>query len=223
MSAVAWIADFYFNPRVGVDVGTRYRYAGHEWTAATHEVDRHRPLGIADAMRRQLDGYKVDPAFFPEVAIWDRKSFSKTADIFYASCFLAVKGKLADVLAKFDLGKGGLVPFTLLQEDLVTPEPGKYFYLNFDEPKDSLRGSESRNVKFEYFAPKKGTEVWAIRSGAKDDDVVLSLSALSGPDIWAEKKISSRVFLSDALTKAILAVGAGHDLNLMRCRIEGAQ
>lgn len=203
-------------------LGLRWKDLGDDWTDATHIV----PMPKAEKMRemeRQNDGYAVDSKYFPELAIWDRKSFAKTKDLFSAGGFYAVKGKLAGVLAKVDLGKGGLVPLRLYQEDMMTPEPGDYFVLNFSEPKNSFIGPQSENVKLVHIDQDTGHEYWTVSLMAKDGHVALSPAALAGTDIWVEQRVRDKIFMSEAVVMAIRTAKVRLDFDLVECRIVESQ
>jgi hypothetical protein len=219
MSGRVWVSGIRKDSRIGADQGTRWRYPGGDWTPATPIVTEPTPEQFTE-MERQSEGYIVDPIFFSEQAIWDRTRFSKTFDLFYAGGFLAVKGRLAEALKTVNLGKGGLVAFRMYQEDLVTPEPGEFFIINFSEPKDSFVGEQSKNASpRRYFNKRKNVQEWSIKFAVEDGDIAVTAAALEGPDLWYEKKISRDIFMSDALVTAIRKAGVTMDLLLTECRI----
>jgi hypothetical protein len=220
MTSRVWVSGVLKSWGIGLDQGLRWKNPGADWTPPIPEVTDPSPKQSIE-IQRQFNGYAVDPKFFPQVAIWDRKRFKKAKDIFTAGSFYAVKGRLAQALKTVDLGKGGLVPFQMYQDDLVTPEPGEFFILNFSEPKDSFVGEQSKNASpLGYLNKQKNIEEWDIKFAVKDGDIAVTAAAREGPDLWCEKKIfCGDIFMSEALVTAIRKGGVTMDLCLTECRI----
>jgi hypothetical protein len=153
------------------------------------------------------------------VAIWDRKSFAKVGDFFWANGFVAVKGRLAEVLSRFNFGEGGLIPLPVYQEDLTTPEPGAFFLVNFGARKDTLLAEQSKALRKSYVDPNTGKQLWQVPFGLNDGDIALAPAALVGADVWNEERIRSVLFMSDPLVTAIREAGVTIDFRLSQCRI----
>jgi hypothetical protein len=166
------------------------------------------------------NGYALDRSRFPEaLAIWDRESFARVGDFFWANGFAAVKGRLAEVLSRFDFGNGGLIPLPVYQEDLTTPEQGAFFLVNFGARKDSLVAEQSNALRKFYIEPSTGRQLWLVSLGVNDGDVALTPAALAGADVWNEERTGSVIFMSDALVAAIREARVKIDLRLSQCRI----
>ena len=135
-----------------------------------------------------------------------------------------VRGKLAEVLSRFDLGEGGLIPFTIYQADLETPYPGEYFLLNFGARKNAVLPTESRHLEKFSVHHQTGFQKWKVNLRSEDGDVALSPAALEGPDLWFEPAIYNKIFMSDRLAQALIEIGMGDVFRLQECRIvEGAR
>ncbi len=109
----------------------RTKYFGHDWEPAEFNIPTT-PDDVYASMRRAGQGFALRREELPEAAaVWNEKRFKLLGGIFYAGGFLVVRGKLAETLARFDQGEGGLIPFLVYQADLETPYPGEFFLLNF--------------------------------------------------------------------------------------------
>jgi hypothetical protein len=172
-------------------------------------------------MQRHVQGHVLEGDDFPEaVAVWDKKSFNRVGDLFIAGRTYAARERLAEVLARFDLGDGGLVPFQIYQDDLKTPVEGNFFYINFGARKRTVLPSESRkNVELVAANPATGVEIWKINPWAEDGDVAVSEAALAGADLWVEEIIRDGLFMSEALAAALREAKLKTDFELKECRI----
>ena len=147
MDAKLWVSRVKSDVSLGDKPGLRWKLFGGDWSPATHI------LGIPvnaylELVQKNDQGFALDRAGFPEaLAIWDRERFACLGDIFWANGFAVVKGRLAETLHRFDLGEGGLLPLRIFQEDLTTPEPGEFFFVNFGARKDSLVAEQSKALK----------------------------------------------------------------------------
>lgn len=139
MSRKVWFSSVMSNDQIGYKLGLRTKFHGEDWRPAQHEVS---PLSdkVFAAMQRHTQGYALERSDFPEAsAVFDKKRFARVGDLFVVGAFFAVKERLAEVLARFNLGDGGLVPFPIYQEDLKTPVEGKFYCLNFGARKRTVR------------------------------------------------------------------------------------
>lgn len=156
----------------------------------------------------------------PEAAaVFDETCFSGVHDLFAVGGFYAVKGKLAELLSRFDLGEGGLIPFPIYKADLVTPVEGEFFFINFGARKNSFLPEQSKLVERMAIDRKTGTQIWDIKSWFEDGDVALSATALEGPDVWFEETVYNKIFMSDELAQALQDAELAEDWRLKQCHI----
>lgn len=218
-SRKVWFSSVMEDYRFGYKLGLRAKFHGEGWEPAQHEVAPTSAKVLA-AMERHIQGYALEADDLPEaVAVFDKKRFSRVGDLFVAGRFYAAKGRLAEVLGRFDLGEGGLVPFEIYQDDLKTPIEDKFYYINFGARKGSFLPSESKSVGLLATDKQTGEEIWKINSWAKDGDVVLSAAALDGADLWVEEIITFKLFMSAALVTALREAKVKPDFQLTECRI----
>ena len=221
MAGEVYISGIFQNYELGDKPGVRTKFLGEEWEPAQFEIPPT-PKHAQAAYQAHAKGQKIEHAQFPEgMAVWNEKAFAKMKDFLWAGPFLTVKQKVADVLSRFDLGGGELVPVPLLKADLVTSWPEPYYYINYGGPKDTLVPEASRDVRVLATDPGSGEKHYKVPSGFKDGDIALSMEARLGADIWVEKYIYSKLFLSGALVDALLAAKIDVDLRLAKCRIVG--
>lgn len=214
-----WMSSVLDNYDIGMKQGARAKFYGHEWNPASITIPIS-PEEVYQASRRHREGFALQRSEFPEaIAVWDEKRFKKVQDIFTAGPFYAVKGKLADTLARCDLGEGGLIPFTIYKADLETPYPGEFFLLNFGCHKDTVLPEQSRNVVKRGVSVKTGKELWKVNGWSEDGDVVVLPYVFEGPDLWFDPAIYNKIFMSDALAHALIAIGMGDVFRLQRCTI----
>ncbi|MCJ2189221.1 hypothetical protein, partial [Novosphingobium beihaiensis] len=160
----------------------------------------------------------------PEAAaVWNEKYFKKVGDLFAEGGIYVVRGKLAEILSRFDLGEGGLVPFPVYKADLETPYPGEFFLLNFGARKNTLVPEASPNVAKFAVDHRTGQQIWKVQEWG-EGQVALSPAALDGPDLWVEEVLDNKIFMSDALAQALIAAKLDKDWCLTPCTIvEGGQ
>lgn len=218
-SAKVWMSGVLDNYDIGMKQGARAKFYGHDWNPASLELPVP-PEEVLAASKRHRQGFSLQRSEFPEaIAVWDEKRFKKVKDIFMAGPFYAVKGRLAEILSQFDLGEGGLIPFTIYKADLETPYPGEFFLLNFGCHKETVLPEQSRNVVKRGISVKTGQELWKVNSWSKEGDVVVSPAVLEGPDLWFDPAIYNKVFMSDLLVKALSEIGLKDVFHLKECRI----
>ncbi|NRP70988.1 hypothetical protein ILFOPFJJ_01870 [Ensifer psoraleae] len=131
-------------------------------------------------------------------------NWKRVGDLFTAGPFYAVKGRLAEVLKDFDLGGGGLVEFPIYEADKTTRLPGPFYFLNFGAVKDSFVPSESRKLRPRRTMERDGYDLWATYD-LEDGDIALTTAAFEGADLWHERKLENRLFMSGRLHDAIVA------------------
>lgn len=219
MSSAVWVSSVLSPAGLGEKQGTRTKFYNHDWNPASFDIPTE-PEEVYAAFRRHRTGYALQRSDFPEAeAVFDEKRFAKRRDLFFAGPFFAVKGKLAEVLPRFDLGEGGLIPFTIYKADLATPVDGEFFLLNFGARKNSILPEHSRNVVKFAVDPKTGIQHWKVNSWSEDGDIALSPAALDGPDLWFEEVLHNKIFVKDALAQALIEIGMGDVFRFQPCRI----
>lgn len=217
MSSRTWVSNtrnFVFGDKQGL----RAKFFDEEWEPAQFEI-----LPYSEAVRAARERHHLGKTLtrreLPEaLAVWNPIQFGKVGALFYGGPFYAVREPLAEVLSRFDLGSGGLVPVPVLQADLSTPVEGRYFMLNFGAEKNSICVNESINLKKHYVEKNTGKTVWMPRFCLSDGDLVVSSAALSGPDIWHEPAIGRAIFFSDQLAHAVKLAVPDFDFELCECR-----
>lgn len=219
MSDKVWISSMMSNHGIFDKPGLRSKYFGEDWEPARHEKGVPNDEAM-NAIRRHAKGFSLErEEMIESAAIFDENCFKRTRDIFAVGGFFAVKGKLAEVLSRFDIGSGGLIPFPIYKADLVTPYEGEFFLLNFGAQKNSILTEQSRNVVKFAVNRTTGMQLWEVNSWIEDGDVALSPAALEGPDLWFEPIIYNKIFLSDALVEALRKAKLDEDWCLTQCRI----
>lgn len=214
-----WMSSVLDNYDIGMKQGARAKFCGHEWTPASLQLPVP-PDEVLSASKRHRQGFALQRIEFPEaIAVWDEKRFIKVKDIFMAGPFYAVKGRLAETLARFDLGEGGLIPFTIYKGDLETPYPGEFFLLNFGSRKSTVLPERSQNVVKFSVHHETGFQKWKVNSWSEEGDVTVSPTALDSPALWFDPAIYNKIFMSDALAQAVMAIGMGDVFRLQRCTI----
>jgi hypothetical protein len=223
MSGKVWMSSLMGNHTIFFKPGLRAKQFGEEWAPARHELDVLSDRVLA-AHRRHKKGYSLTRTEMTEaVAVFDEKCFARTHDVFSAGSFYAVKARVAEILSRFDLGGGGLIPLPVYDADLATPYSGEFFLLNFGARKNSLLPEECEDAR--KFIVEKGTgkQIWKINYLKADGEVTLSSSALGGPDFWSEEAVYGKIFMSDALATALIGSGLAEDWQLLPCKIAEAQ
>ena len=214
-----WMSSVLTPQGLGDRQGTHTKFFNCRWNPASFEIPVE-PEEVYQANRRHREGFALARSEFPEaIAVFDEKRFSKRRDLFFAGPFFAVQGRLAETLGRFDLGEGGLIPFTIYKADLETPYPGEFFLLNFGCRKRTVLPEQSRNVVKFSVHHETGFQKWEVNSWSEEGDVVVSPAVLEGPDLWFDPAIHNKIFLTDALAQALIGIGMGGVFKLKRCTI----
>ena len=219
---MVWFCAVTSDQRLGDRPGLRSKFYGKSWEQpyVKHAVPLSPPQ-ILDAMRRCSRGEVLERTEFPEAfAVYDESRFKKMKSIFWAAGFLAIKRDLADIFSRFDMGAGGLVPFPIYQADETTLYPGEYFFLHFGNQKDTFIPGQSQKVFPSYFDKVRNLQPWKVYP-EKDGDVAVTSEAEKGPDIWVEKTVPKKLFMSDSLATALREadIKPKIDWRLTKCRI----
>ncbi len=138
-----------------------------------------------------------------------------------------VSDEMAEALAAFDLGAGGLVRSRVVKRnrDRSTRDLGfDLHYWHFGNVKTTLRPDLSRQVK-PLVSPATGITraagLWQAPQfdALAPDDLSLGLDCLKGPDVWIERGLNVDLFLSDRLAQALRRQRLDTRLHLLRCRV----
>jgi len=153
--------------------------------------------------------------------IWgdeDSDTFDVLPDLFHSEGHYIVSERAANILRQFDLGGGALYPVTegIYQKDNRTRIPGEYFCWIFGNVKKAF---------LEEHSPKAPALVNDERDWCgmpvlmQDDDIAVSASALSGPDIWIDPLLFKSIFLSHRAGQAMADAGLAKAFRLKKCRV----
>jgi hypothetical protein len=226
MADQVWISEVMSNGDLGNKLGIRQKWYGEPWEAP---YVRHYVPKISDRVRAAIfkhgAGHTMTREEMPEAsAVYSATHFKRAKDVFFAGAFLAVKGKVAEVLSKFDFGAGGgLVPYTIYEADEKTPLPGPFYLVNFGPWKDCFLPDASTKVEKIGVHHQTGQTHWSLKY-LKDGDIAVSPAALAGSDLWMCPGVESRIFMSNRLVEALktaLSDAAFADFELHRCRVVG--
>ena len=132
---------------------------------------------------------------------------------FFYSGWTFISMELAEVLRQFDFA-GGIYPVDVYQEDRTITVPGEYFHLNIGAAKNALIPEKSPGVSDPY-----GAGILLFKAPLKDDEIALTDTALSGPDIWVDSNVMGAVFFSDRLWSAMKAAKVHTPFRAKRCYI----
>jgi hypothetical protein len=209
------------DPGIGNKPGLAAKWPGCDWEPATHVHTAPSPPGRLEALMSYARGEPLPREAFPEALhVFDRRRFERLADLSAAGGFYLVKGRLAQILARCDLGQGGLIPIPIYQEDKLTPVIGEFFIWVFSDQKQTFLPEQSRGVRPDGIGLNIVRDRWKVRPDVEDDDIALSAEAVSGPpNVWCDRKLAWSLFFSDALVGAMRAAGIKIDLSLTRCRL----
>lgn len=223
MSGKVWISSVLGNYQLGDKLGTRAKHYGRDWDPASDILPVATEEELA-ALRKYTSGFPLPRTSFPEAsAVFNERKFRRIGNLFACGGFFVVRGKLADVLSRFDLGEGGLIPFPMYEADLITPIEDEFYLINFGARKNSILPELSENVVKFAVDRATGVQHWKVNSWCGDGDVVLSPTALEGPDLWFEEAVYNKIFMKDALVQALSSIGMAEAFDLRECRImEGA-
>ncbi len=179
------------------------------------EEDKKRGLEI---LRRTKSGSPVSadelPKTFYSKISQDNK---KRPDIFMADGWWIVSEAVAEIFMQHDLGSNQLAKVQLLKMNRKTPIEGSYYCLTFSEHKESFVAN--RSTGFQSF----GNGLFCLELKNENDQVALSATALSQPDLWLEKNFHMAFFMSDRLATALKQAKLTRFFSLYRCRILGAE
>jgi len=220
-----WISEVLSNGDLGNKLGIRQKWYGEPWEApyVRHIVPKKSDY-VRAAIFRHFAGYTLKREELPEAsAVYSMSDFKRAKDVFFVGGFLAVKGPVADVLAKFDLGAGGLVPYMIYDAEEKTPLPGSFYLVNFGSFKDCFLPELSANIEKIGTHHQTGQTHWSL-CYLEDGDIAVSPAALVGADIWMCPGVEGRIFMRDGVVEALrtsLSEADRSEFRLHRCKVIG--
>ena len=221
-----WVSSVMSNGVLGDKLGLRQKWFGEPWEAAyVHHRIPQKSQRVFAAISRQYAGLTVKREEMPEAsAVYSMKHFERAKDVFFIGAFLGVKGRVAEVLSKFDFGaNGGLVPHTIYEADEKTLLPGPFYIVNFGPRKDCFLAEASTNIRKLGVDRGSGRTLWSL-DYLKDGDVAVSPAAVAGSDLWMCPGVEGRIFMSHRVVEALRTTLSDADFaefELHRCRIVG--
>jgi len=221
-----WISEVMSNNALGTDLGLREKWFGEPWEAPyVNDVVPDISKKAKAAIFAHYAGHTMMREDMPEAsAVYNMSHFRRVKDIFFIGAFLSVKGRVAEVLSKFDFGAGGgLVPYTIYEADEKTPLPGSFYILNFGPMKDCFLPDASTNIRKPTVHHETGQIHWSLRY-LGDGDVAVSPAALAGSDLWMCPGVEGRIFMGNRVVEALKTALGDADFDefmLRRCRVVG--
>lgn len=200
--------------------GLRHKYPGRPWEEPykDHVVPTKDDEQMS-LLKRYNAGLPVDRDELVEAsAIYDAKCFAGQKHVTGGAMGYLVDEPLANLLSDFDVGPGGLVPYTIYEADETTPIDAKWWLLGLGAQKDTFRGDKSQNADLIFDGGSEQSNVY-FPSFPKDDDYAYSSDALEGSDWWSERRLLNAFAFSDALGTALMEGGYGDLFGLRTARI----
>lgn len=221
MSGKVWISSVFSNYEIGNKAGIRAKFFDQEWDPAkeTHPIASTEHIVN---LNRYSQGFALLRDAFPEaIAVYNEMQFLKTGQLLISRGYFVVKNKLAEVLSRFDLGEGALIPLTIYKADLVTPIDAPFWLLNFGARKDSFLPDKCEDAQPFLVLKDTGQQIWKINYFKANGQVALSPKALQGADLWVEVAAYNKLFMSGDLVEGLQEAGLATDWRLQQCHIVG--
>lgn len=179
-------------------------------------AEDHKDRAIDSDKRNEL-GEALGAEYFPS-RIWPSDEIPDRGlplgDLFFANSVWVVSGRCADVLRGFDLGHGNLYPVSVMGKDGAPIAGRTFFCINFGNRKQALLPEHSASIR------KTFNDYYRLKGVFNDDDIAVSSSATSGPDIWIDPLIYGAFFLNSRLHDALIEAGTVSGFGEMkRCRV----
>jgi uncharacterized protein DUF1629 len=219
LSDETWVSSVGSNSMLFDKPGIREKHYGQDWAPPKFEFGVRTEVQVKN-VNRHVRGEKLQREEFVEAAyVFDPKRWSRVKDLFALEGFFAVKGRLAELLATFDLGDGELVEFPIYEADKITRLPGPYYFLNFGSQKDCFLSKDSIGARLLGKNKITGQELWAGPIEPEDGDIAVSVEARDGADLWIDPKLKGKIFMSGRLHDAIEVANLRIDFCFARTRI----
>lgn len=222
MSEGIWVSSVGSNYQLFDKSGIREKHYGQDWAPPKFEHDAPSEEHLKN-VNRHAQGEKLQREEFVEAAyVFDPKRWSRVKDLFAVDGFYCVKGKLADLLKKFDLADGELVDFPIYEADKVTRLTGPFFFLNFGSQKDCFVPEETNGARLVVRNEARGIEIWRGPTEPSDGDIAVTSLALEGADLWIDPRLKGKIFMSGRLHDAIEAAKLKIDFRFAKARISAS-
>jgi hypothetical protein len=204
-------------------IGLRHKLPGQDWQAPykDHIIPLSDPQTTANG-KRYARGELIQPQEFAECsAVYDAVRFARQKQFSRAGIGYIVDKQVKEVLEPFDLGPGGLFPYTIYQADEVTPTNEQWWMLGMGAQKRSFCPDKSAHPDLECLFDGKGQKdsLYNIAIPPGDDVLAFSSAALEGSDIWHEPELAISFCFSDRLGQALLDADLSHWFDLQTARI----
>lgn len=107
--------------------------------------DHREPPDVVDSARRhQMQQFLSADQFPPDIyTVENEGAHKKNPKHVFSFGFTVVSSECADILRRFDLGDGALVPVRLWRQDRKTRVPGEFFYLTHGNRKKGFLPEQS--------------------------------------------------------------------------------
>ncbi len=220
MSSV-WVSRVKSVSEYGDLLGIADKHFHEDWAPPT-EIPPDQSEVVKENMMRASRGETLRREELPECSyIWNAKRFRRNArDLFWVDGFMAVKGKLAEILLGADLGAGGLIPYPLFEADRVTPHAEDAYLLNLGGPKDHLSIEKSDvHSSIRVLLNNDQHTLCRLGAGIEDLGVALSVHAAQEEDLWCATHLPGSLFFSDGLKNQIEAADINVKFNFKKCRL----
>ncbi len=216
-----WVGGF--PPTSFSKIGLRHKLPGQPWQDPykNHIIPPEDPVTY-QSMKRYDRGELLPREAFTECsAVYDRDRFAKQKEFSRAGVGYIVDERVAEVLKPFDIGPGGMFPYTIYEADEVTPYPKPWWMLGLGAQKRSFRGDLSTHPFLECLFDGKGERdsLYGFAAPVGDDVLVFSPEALEGPDLWQEAELLYSFCFSDRLVQALKDAGLAKWFDLQSARI----
>jgi hypothetical protein len=182
------------------------------------DISRNDRARAAEGERRNVRGESVPADMCPKRVWLEPDEDRPIPDMFLADGQPVVSARVAEILARFDLGNGALYPLAegLFQADNTTPMAGAYFSWIFGSAKRAFLEAHSPTAK----PLSPGNRDRCVFPFAMSDGAfAVSGDALSGPDVWVDPLLLKSIFVSGALGDALEAAGLREALCLFKCQV----
>jgi hypothetical protein len=112
-----------------------------------------------------------------------------------------VSEKFRNLATDLDFGANEFFEIPLYENDHKTRRPTHWFLFHICETKDTLVAEQSTGLE------QDGVAVGCWRSQYGEEVLAVKASATTGVDLWVERRMAGRIFLSDRLMSALKAPG----------------
>ncbi|MDZ7824303.1 MAG: hypothetical protein U5K75_09900 [Ahrensia sp.] len=173
MSNEVWVSSIMSDSSYGKQ-GAREKYFNRPWAPASDMYESWQDADFS-ITHQYKKGINVGRENLTEAMfVFDKKKWSRIKDFFYAGNFMAVKGRLAEVLHQFDLGDGALYEFPVYEADQKTlAEGGPYYVLSFGCIKDTVDISQSKNLRKVFDSKYDRYDKWSDYGDLKDGEMAV--------------------------------------------------